>query len=61
VKSSPNRPDRAFASIRYRDNWFWIDDCDLRTKRVFSFIMLAFTMLEDEQSASPLQLTIPAQ
>lgn len=61
VKSSPTRPDRAFASIRYRDNWFWIDDCDLRTKRVFSFIMLAFTMLEDDNPSSPLQLTIPTQ
>ncbi|MGM0610730.1 MAG: hypothetical protein ACQES5_06560 [Thermodesulfobacteriota bacterium] len=61
VKSSPTRPDQAFASVRYRSHWFWIDDCDLETKRVFSFIMLAFTLLEDDKPLSPLQLTIPAQ
>jgi len=61
VKSSAIPPDQAFASIRYRGHWFWIDDCDLETKRVFSFIMLAFTLLEDDQASSPLQLTIPAQ
>ncbi|MCJ8499742.1 hypothetical protein [Desulfatitalea alkaliphila] len=61
VKSSSTRPDQAFVSVRYRDHWFWVDDSDLGTKRVFSFIMLAFTMLEDVRAPSVLQLTIPAQ
>ncbi|MFW6005214.1 MAG: hypothetical protein ACOCPN_01930, partial [Desulfonatronovibrionaceae bacterium] len=61
VKSSSTRPDQAFTSVRYRGHWFWVDDSDLETKRVFSFIMLAFTLLEDDQAPSALQLTIPAQ
>lgn len=61
VKTSSTRPDQAFASVRYRGHWFWVDDSDLETKRVFSFIMLAFTLLEDDRAPSALQLTIPAQ
>jgi hypothetical protein len=61
VRSSATRPDQAFASVRYRGHWFWIKDSDLETKRIFSFIMLAFTLLEDERAPSALQLTIPTQ
>ncbi|NCC25957.1 MAG: hypothetical protein EOM25_12320 [Deltaproteobacteria bacterium] len=61
VQSSTSRPEQTFASVRYRDHWFWIEDSDLQTKRVFSFIMLAFTLLEDNKPSSSLQLTIPAQ
>lgn len=61
VRSSSQEPRDAFASVRYRDVWFWVDDHDLRAKRVFTFIMLAFTMLETGSQDSQLQLTIPAQ
>ncbi len=61
VKSSAIKPDQTYASVRYRNHWFWVDDSDLETKRVFSFIMLAFTLLEDDRAPSVLQLTIPAQ
>jgi len=40
VCSSSLEPTDAFASVRYRDTWFWVNDHDLRTKRVFTFIML---------------------
>lgn len=61
VRSSSMKPKDAFASVKYRDTWFWVDDHDLRAKRVFTFIMLAFTMLETGAQESQLQLTIPAQ
>jgi hypothetical protein len=61
VRSSDREPEDAFAALRYRGSWFWVDDHNLVAKRVFSFIMLAFTLLEDENRGSPLQLTIPAQ
>jgi hypothetical protein len=61
VHSSSVRPEQAFASVKYRGRWFWIDDHDLETKRVFSFILLAFTLLEDDRHPSSLQLTVPTQ
>jgi hypothetical protein len=61
VRSSHQEPEAAFAALRYRGAWFWVEDHNLAAKRVFSFIMLAFTLLEDENRGAPLQLTIPAQ
>ncbi len=61
VHSSVTKPQGAFASVDYRGNWFWVDDHDLVTKRVFSFIMLAFTLMDKGEQDSQLQLTVPTQ
>ena len=42
-------------------HWFWIDDRDIESKRIFAFMMLLFT-LSDHSEKEPLPLiTIPAQ
>ena len=61
VRSSDKEPETAFSAVKYKDSWFWVDDYDLAAKRVFSFIMLAFTLLDNDKDTMPLQLTIPAQ
>ena len=55
------RPPEAFVAIEYRGNWFWVDDRDLVTKRVFSFIMLAVTLMDKGGPDTQLQLTVPTQ
>jgi hypothetical protein len=61
IQSSKTAPKHAFVAIPYRDNWYWIDDYDLKSKRTFSFMMLLFT-LADTGEKEPLPLvTIPAQ
>jgi hypothetical protein len=61
ILSSKTEPKNAFVCIPYRGNWYWIDDCDLKSKRTFSFMMLLFT-LADTGEKEPLPLvTIPAQ
>ena len=61
VHSSENKPPDAFASVQYRGHWFWVDDRDLVTKRVFSFIMLAVTLMDKGGQDTQLQLTVPTQ
>ena len=46
IRSSSEKPADAFISVRYRNSWFWIDDRDLRSKRIFSFLMFVFTLVE---------------
>ena len=59
IRSSPGRPADAFVAIPYRDYWFWIDDRDLLSKGMFSFLMFVFTLTETgEKEGAPI-VTIP--
>jgi hypothetical protein len=60
ILSTSESPGDAFAAVPYRQEWYWIDDKDFASKRLFSFIMFLFTLTEtgDKQGA-PL-ITIPA-
>lgn len=61
VQCSETRPGQAFASVHIHDRWFWVDNHDLATKRIFSFLTLVFTLMEENRGASSPQLTIPVQ
>ncbi len=61
VKCSDSKPQDAFVSVAYRNHWFWVDDRDLESKRVISFIMLVFTLADTGKHESLPQITIPAQ
>jgi hypothetical protein len=43
---SDKKPGDDFAAIPYRDRWFWIDDRDYRSKKLFSFLMFVMTLTE---------------
>ena len=60
VKSSPGRPDDAFVAVPYRDHWFWIDDRDLNSKRMFTFLMILFSLAETGGDGDAPIVTIPA-
>ncbi len=61
VKCSDSRPQNDFVSVAYRNRWFWVDDRDLESKRLISFIMLVFTLADTGKHESLPQITIPAQ
>jgi hypothetical protein len=59
IASSADRPGDAFVAVPYRGYWFSIDDQDMRSKDLFSFIMFLFTFVETGgKEAAPI-LTIP--
>ena len=59
IASSTAPPDDAFVAAPYRGHWFSIDDNDLRSKNMFSFLMFLFTFVETgSKEAAPI-LTIP--
>ena len=61
IRSSNSRPPEAFVAIDYRGHWFWIDDSDLKSKRVFAFMMMLFTLAETGEKENLPLITIPAQ
>lgn len=60
IQSGAARPADAFAAIRYRDYWYWVDDRDFRSKGIFTLLMVVMTLAEKEEKAPPPVVTIPA-
>jgi hypothetical protein len=60
IHSSPARPKESFSSIRYREHWYWIDDRDLRSKSLFTFLMFIFSLTETQGKEGAPIVTIPA-
>ena len=59
VQSGASRPEDALVAVPYRDDWFWIDDTDIASKRMFSFLMLLFSLTETgERTGAPI-VTVP--
>ena len=59
IKSSKEKPEDTFLAIEYRDYWFYIEDTDFHSKRMFSFLLFLFTLAESgSQGISPV-LTLP--
>lgn len=60
IRSSVEEPDDAFVKVRYRNHWFYIDDREFQSKRVFTFLMVLFTLSETGQKLQQPILTIRA-
>jgi hypothetical protein len=61
IRHAAMKPADAFVSVHYRNRWFYIDDRDLKSKRVLSFMMMLFTLADTGERESLPLITIPAQ
>jgi len=59
IQSSSENPGDPFISIRYRNVYFWIDDRDLMSKTIFSFLMFISTLIETGEKGTAPIVTIP--
>ena len=59
IHSGKEKPADAFAAVRYRDHWFWIDDGDWQTKRALTAVMFFFTLAETGGTEKLPLITIP--
>ena len=59
VQSSPGKPGDPFISVPYRNVYFWIDDRDLMSKTIFSFLMFISTLIETGEKGTVPIVTIP--
>lgn len=60
IHSGASAPPDAYAAVRYRGTWYWIDDHDMASKRAFAFMMMFFSLAETGKTAPPPVLTIGA-
>lgn len=60
IRSGSEAPPDAYAAVRYRNRSFWIDDRDLVSKRVFTFLRMFSSIAESGVAPQVPILTIPA-
>src|SRR6266540_1428351 len=60
IQSGSSAPGDAFAAVKYRDYWYWIDDRDFQSKGVISFLMVIMTLAEKDEKVPAPVVTIPA-
>jgi len=60
IHSSTDRPGDAFIAVPYREHWFWIDDRDLRSKSLFTFLLFIFSLTETGGKEGAPVITVPA-
>ena len=58
IHAETSRPADAFAAVKYRDYWYWIDDRDFRSKAVFTFLMIIMTLADKGGEVQPPIVTI---
>jgi len=60
IQSGAEQSDKSYTQVRYREHWYWIDDRDIVSKRVFTFLTVLFTLSETGQKIQQPILTIRA-
>ena len=60
IGSSASPPADSYAAVRYRGTWYWIDDDDIASKRIFSFLLIFFSLAETGVTPQAPVLTVPA-
>jgi len=59
VHSGPDHPKDSFSEIKYKGYWYWIENDDLMSKRVFTLMLFLTTLTNTGGDENAPVLTIP--
>ena len=60
IRSSKEKPETAFAAVRYLNHWYWIDQANVPSKTAFTLLLFLSSLTETGRDAKPPIVTIPA-
>ncbi len=59
IKCSNDKPKSAYLTVHYRNNWFYIDDRDLTSKKTFCLLQHIYAWQASQEAKDPPILTLP--
>jgi len=59
ILSSKTRPPDPYVAVKYRNDWFYIDGADIRSKRTFATMLVLFNLAAPTGSTAAPLLTLP--
>ena len=60
VHTQKQRPQDPYVAVRYRNDWFYIDHSDIKSKRTFAAIQVLFQLAAPTARGAAPVLTLPA-
>jgi hypothetical protein len=60
IRSGEEKPKDVFVAIPYKNHWFWIEDTDLDSKKLFTFLIFLFNLTETGDTINAPLMTIQA-
>ena len=60
IRSSASPPPKSYVAIPYKGRWFWIGEDDIRSKSLFTSVMLLFSISDVGVRSAPPVVTVPA-
>jgi hypothetical protein len=61
IRSGIEAPADTYATVKYKGNWYWIDENDVASKRTFTFLMILFSLAETGQGVAAPVVTVPSR
>ena len=60
IWSGSSPPPETYVAIPYKGRWFWIGENDIRSKTIFTGVMLLFSISDVGVRSAPPVVTVPA-
>ena len=54
-------PADSYAAVPYKGHWYWIDDNDIASKRMFTFLLILSSLAETGQGLAAPVVTVPSR
>lgn len=61
IRSGTTAPADAYVAVPYKDHWYWIDDDDIASKRIFTFLLILSSLAETGQGQITPVVTVPSR
>ena len=60
IRSGASPPPESYVAVPYKGRWFWISEDDIRSKSIFTSVMLLFSISDVGVRSAPPVVTVPA-